>query len=136
MKRLFYMLIAVTIIFTIISNIYAASGKDSPSIIVDTPKVKMSKKAQVIIKGENFMPGQEVRILFTDADGVKTDIGNSLKPSPVADQNGSFNTTWSCGRYISKKLVKKGVSTLTITDVNYILITEGFVAFYIEGKAK
>jgi hypothetical protein len=42
-------------------------------------------------------------------------------------------TTWSCGRYIARKLVKEGAYTITVTDSDYNVLAHAPVAFY---KAK
>ena len=80
-----------------------------PVVVVATPRVKMSNKAEVIIMGTGFQPGQEVRLLFTAVDEVQSDIGYALKPEPVAGKTGEWITTWRCGRLIKKKLIKEAL---------------------------
>jgi hypothetical protein len=108
------------------SQVFASENK--PLVEVAGP-VKMDKKAKVTINGKGFRPGQEVIILLTDKNGVKTDIGYALKPAPKADDSGVWTTTWSCGRFISKKLVKKGEHRLTVTDSDYNPLAHGTVSF-------
>jgi len=110
----------------------AAKSEPGPTVVVVTPRVKMSKKATITIKGTGFKPGQEVELLFTAVDGVQSDIGYALKPKPVADKTGTWVTTWSCGRFISKKLIKEGTYTITVTDVDYNSLAEAPVAFFAE----
>ena len=107
----------------------AVSGEPGPTVMVGTPVVKMSKKATAVIMGTGFKPGQEVRILLTTWDGVRSDVGYALKPEPVANELGAWVTTWSCGRFIAKKLVKEGAYTLTVTDAEYNPIAHAPIAF-------
>jgi len=102
-------------------------------VVVANPNVKMSKKAIITIVGTGFKPGQEVSLLFTTTDGVQADIGYALKPQPKANNIGAWVSTWSCGRYISKKLIKEGAYTITVADSDYNILAHTPVAFY---KAK
>lgn len=108
-------------------------GKSDAKLIVDTPTVTMSKKATVGLSGQGFKPGEEVVILFTAVDGVVSDIGFALDPQPVADEAGAWTTTWKCGRFISKKLIKEGTYTLKAAAADYNILAEATVAF-ISGK--
>jgi len=107
----------------------AVASEPGPTVMVGTPVVKMSKKATAVIMGTGFKPGQEVRILLTTWDGVRSDVGYALKPEPVANELGAWVTTWSCGRFIAKKLVKEGAYTLTVTDAEYNPIAHAPIAF-------
>ncbi|TET87206.1 MAG: hypothetical protein E3J46_06725 [Desulfobacteraceae bacterium] len=130
MKKGIYLMIGA---FFIVGLLGCASigtkGGPSPKVTVITPTVKLSKKATITIKGAGFKPGQEVAILFTAIDGVQSDIDYTLKPKPVADKTGAWLTTWSCGRFVSKKLIKEGTYTLMITDVDYNQIAKAKVTF-------
>ena len=114
----------------------ALAGDLAAKVMAANPYVKMDGKATVTIVGTGFKPGQEVSLLFATADGVQTDIGYSLKPAPKANKIGSWVTTWSCGRFIKKKLITKGAYAITVTDSDYNVITHAPVAFYAEKKAK
>ncbi|MBW1696605.1 MAG: hypothetical protein JRH18_13860 [Deltaproteobacteria bacterium] len=105
---------------------------DKPPIVVATPMVKMEKGAEVTIMGWNFTSGQELSILYTDPNGVTADIESSLMTPPVANKNGEWATTWKCGRYISKKLIKEGVTTIQVTDKDYNLLAHDSIAFYVK----
>ena len=113
----------------------AAAVEPGPTVMAGTPVVKMSKKSVVVIMGTGFKPGQEVRILFTTRDGVRADIGYALKPQPVANKVGAWATTWKCGRFVRKKLIKQGAYTLTVTDAEYNPIAHAPVAF-VKAKKK
>lgn len=100
-----------------------------PTVDVVSP-VKMSKKATVTIKGQGFKPGQEVNLVFTSKDGIQSDIGYALKPAPKVDESGTWSTTWNCGRFISKKLVKAGTPyKIAVTDGEYNPLAHTFVTF-------
>ena len=95
-----------------------------------TPMVPLDKKATAVIMGTGFQPGQEVYLLITDANGVQSDIEYALKPLPKADATGAWSTTWSCGRYVQKKLVKAGAYVITVTDTKYEPLASVPVTFY------
>ena len=78
----------------------------------------------------------ENRLLFTDADGVKTDIGYALEPEPLPNKVGAWATTWSFGTFVRRKLIKEGASAITVTDTEYNVIAHAPVAFYEEKKEK
>ena len=113
-----------------------APGAPGPVVMVANPYVKLDSKAKVTIVGNGFEPGQEVSLLFTSADGVQADIGYALKPAPKANKIGAWVTTWSCGRFVKKKLITKGAYKITVTDSDYNAIDHAPVAFYAEKKAK
>ncbi len=104
-------------------------GKGAQKLIVETPIVTMSKKAKVGLSGQGFKPGEEVAILLTAVDGVVSDIGFALDPQPVADKSGAWTTTWKCGRFIQKKLIKAGTYTLKAADADYNVLAEATVTF-------
>ena len=104
-------------------------GKSSAQLEVVTPEVALSKKATVDLKGTGFSPNQEVALLFVDVNGVTSDIGFAVDPQPVADENGAWTTTWKCGRFISKKLIKAGDYTVKAADEDYNVLAEATVTF-------
>jgi len=142
MKREIYGLLAVIVVVGLVGCASMGLGtkeakeglaEPGPTVIVATPMVKMDKKATMSIMGTGFKPGQELNLLITTTDGVQSDIGHALKPSPVVNETGAWTTTWSCGRYIAKKLIKEGAYTITVTDSEYNTLAHTPVAFY---KAK
>lgn len=145
MRKLLYGLMAVIMVFGLMGcatmktgtqDAITAPAKPGPTVVVANPNVKMSSKAKVTIVGTAFKPGQEVRLLFTTADGVQADIGYALKPKPKANKIGAWVTTWSCGRYIKKKLIKVGAYSITVADTDYNILAHTPVAFYKEKKKK
>jgi len=145
MRKVVYGLMAVIMVFGLVGCAtmgpgktgaeegLAAQSKPGPTVVVASPNVKMGSKAKITIVGTGFNPGQEVSLLFTTTDGVQADIGYALKPQPKANKIGAWVTTWSCGRYVKKKLIKEGAYAITVADSEYNIIAHAPVAFY---KAK
>jgi len=147
MKKIFGCMIAVILVVGLMgitgSNFLGPNESIAaePVLSTATPLVKMSKKSKVVIMGSGFKPGQEVRILFTSPDGLQSDIGYALKPTPKADKTGSWATTWSAGRYVGRKLIKGGAYKILATDEDYNPIAHTPVFFQAakkkaKGKAK
>jgi hypothetical protein len=139
MKRVIYGLMAVIVVVSLVGCTTMGFGtkeakeglaEPGPTMMVATPMVKMDKKANMSIMGTGFKPGQEVSLLITTMDGLQSDIAYYLKPQPVANATGAWMTTWSCGRYISKKLVTEGAYTITVTDSDYNALAHAPVVFY------
>lgn len=94
--------------------------KEPASVVMAAPSVAtLGKKVSVILMGSGFEPEKEIRILFTDAEGMQTDIGYALTPEPKANKAGAFSTTWECDEFIKANLVTAGVFTLTATDAQF-----------------
>lgn len=132
MKKITASLIAVFFVFALMGMLAACasrSGGMASGASVEAPQAKMSNKAEVVIKGKGFKPGQEINIVLITTDGVRTDIGYALKPAPKSDDAGSWTTTWSAGRFVSKKLVKKGANKIMIFDADYNQLAQGAVVF-------
>jgi len=131
MKKLLVGMIALVLIAGATGCATLGIGGDpAPKLIVVTPKVELSKKATVDLKGENFKPDQEVALLFIAVDGVMSDINFAVDPQPVADIDGNWTTTWKCGRFVSKKLIKAGTYTVKAADVDYNVLAEATISFY------
>jgi len=139
MKRIMYELVAVIVVVGLVGCATMGLGEKGaeealsgpgPTVMAADPMVKMDKKATMSIVGTGFKPGQELSLLITTSDGVQSDIGHALKPSPVANEAGAWVTTWSCGAYIGKKLIKEGAYTLMVTDSEYNVLAHAPVAFY------
>ena len=92
--------------------------------------VKLDSKAKISIVGSGFTPGQEISLVFTDVNGIQANIADYLKPEPTPNKSGAWYTTWSCGRYISRKLIKEGAYIITVTDRMYNPLAQAAVAFY------
>ena len=103
-----------------------------PPLVIAAMAVQMTKNAEVFIMGMGFDPGEEITILYTDPNGVTADIGTYLKPKPVANKAGEWSTTWSCGQYVSKKLIKQGIAAIQVTDSDYNLLAHDSILFYVE----
>ena len=136
MKKLIVTLAIISIMgFTLLAN-QAPAGDLAAKAVVANPYQKLDNKAKVTIVGTGFKPGQELNMLLITEDGLESDIGYYLKPAPKANKIGSWVTTWSCGRFIKKKVITKGAYTITVTDNDYNVITHAPVAFYAVKKAK
>jgi len=137
MKRLFGCMMTVILIVALpifsdfnplrLEDCLAADMK--PVLALGTPIVKADKKAEVVIMGSGFQPGQEIKLLVTYPDGMKSDIGYALKPEPKPDATGTWSTTWSAGRPVSKKLIPPGPCRITVTDGDYNPIATSVVFF-------
>ena len=146
MKKSMYALVTVIIIVSFLGC--ASMGPETggaqqpgltapnPTVVVVSPMVKMGKKTEVSIVGCGFTPGQEIKLVFKDVNGIMTNIGDDLKPELKVNENGAWHTTWSCGRLISRKLVMEGAYVLTVTDSDYTPLAQAPLAFYEEKEEK
>ncbi len=100
-----------------------------PALIIVQPHNILAKKLSVGIMGAGFREGQDICILFTDENGMETDIGESLQPTPVVGKSGAWNTTWIVDDFIKAKIVKPGVFTLTVTDDKLIPLAQAAIGF-------
>ena len=131
MKKGIYCAIAIIMALGLGVHADSASGQSSPAPLISaTPMVEMTKDAEVTILGTGFKPGEEIIILYTDPNGVVADIGYALKPEPKADTKGEWATTWDCGRYVGKKLITEGVTSITVTDSEYNILAHDSIYFY------
>ncbi len=107
--------------------------KQSASVIVATPRVEISKTAQVVLYGTGFAPKQEVLFVFKDTGGVRTVISNDvLIPAPVPNEAGAWVTAWDVGSYLS--LIKPGTIVLDVTDSSYKTLAQVPVLFFAPPK--
>ena len=94
--------------------------KEPATVVTVVPAAAtLAKKVSVVLMGSGFEADKEIRILFTDAEGMQTDIGYALTPEPKTNKAGAFSTTWACDEFIKAKLVAEGVFTLTATDAQF-----------------
>jgi len=124
----------ITMIIVVLSlgvNTPAVFAKSAVTPLISaTSNVKMEKNTKVLIEGSGFRPGQLIILVYTDPNGVLTNIGYALKPTPVADSKGEWSTTWNCWRYIRKKIINEGVSSIIATDDEYNIIAHDSVYFH------
>jgi len=109
-------------------------GKANPTVTVVTPVAELHKNTDIVIMGTGFESEQEVRLVVTTVDGIRSDIGARLKPEPIANESGAWITVWDCNRFVGKKLLAEGVFTITATDNEYYTLAYASVAFYDVGK--
>ena len=146
MKKLLYALLTVTITVSLIgcasTDNKSGSAKQpaftaqTPTVVVASPMIKLDKGAKISIVGAGFTPGQEISLVFTDVNGIQANIADYLKPEPMPNKSGAWYTTWSCGRYIQRKLIKEGAYVITVTDRMYTPLAQAAVAFYEEEEKK
>jgi hypothetical protein len=131
MKKTMSIITAVIFLFIGCSSMGTGKGQEGgmkPSVELAGP-VKLDKKAKTVIQGKGFKPGQELYVVFTDKNAIESDIGYALKPEPKADDAGNWSSTWSCGQFVAKKLVKEGEFKLTVTDMDYNPLASTMVKF-------
>lgn len=121
MKHSVQIFLAMVLVLGIIGCATAEKKPDWPGTLeVLTPSLDLSKKeTDVKLKGTGFTPDQEIMVLITDVDGIRTDVGWALDPEPKADANGAWETTWDASRFVQRKLVKAGEYVITVTDADY-----------------
>ena len=121
MRHLTQIALVMVLVFGMIGCATADKKPDWPGTLeILTPVVNMSnKESDIKLKGTGFTPDQEVMILFTDANGIRTDVGWAVDPQPKADANGAWETTWDAKRFMQKKLIKEGEYTISVTDAEY-----------------
>jgi hypothetical protein len=131
MKKLWVAMATMVLIVGLVgcSTFGSGESKPAPQLVVVTPEVALDKKATVDLQGLNFKPGLEVALLFIAVDGVTSDIGFAVDPQPVADQTGTWATTWNCGLFFSKKLIKAGAYTIKAADDDYNVLAEATINF-------
>jgi len=103
-----------------------------PKIAV-TPMANLVKTETISIMGSGFAPGKEVRILYTDPNGITADLESYLNPKPSVRNDGTFYAVWKCGRYVSKKMIRPGVTSIRVVDDDYNLLAHASIAFFKDG---
>ncbi len=97
--------------------------------------VLMVPTVSIDIIGTGFEAGQELRLLYTDAEGMQTDIGYALKPEVKANNSGAFFTTWSGAEFLKAKLITEGAKTITVTNSEFKPLAETNIFFKEAPKA-
>ena len=113
----------------------AVKKEPAPTVALGMPATTLGKKVSVDILGAGYDPGEEVRILFTDNDGMQTDIGYALEPAPKANKAGAWITTWAVDEFIKAQLVTEGAFTLTVTNNEFKPLAQTAIAFKAAPKA-
>lgn len=113
----------------------AVKKEPAAEVAVASPVVAMAKKLKIDIIGAGFETDEEVRVLFTDADGMQTDIGYALEPAPKGNKSGAWVTTWTVDEFIKAGLVKPGVYTLLVTTNEFKPIAQTAIVFQEAPKA-
>ncbi len=108
---------------------FSFAGGGNPSLVVVTPEIDLAKDTKVKFKGTGFTPGEKVSVLFTDVNGIPTDIEYALKPKPKADANGDWETTWNAKRFMQRKLIKAGEYNVSADDADYNVLDSKTIKF-------
>ncbi len=125
MKKLITFL---TLASTLLLSACLTMTPSDPKLVVEGT-LALDEKGVVELIGSGFAPNTPITLLFTTADGVESDIGYAVEPAPIADANGDWQTTWSYGRFVKKKLVAAGDFTLLATDADFNPLAIGIVSF-------
>ncbi len=104
--------------------------RGTAAVVAVSPQIsEIAPKSTIDIMGSGFNPDEEVRILYTDAEGMQTDIGYALEPAPKASKSGAWLTTWQCEEFIKAKLVTDGAFELVVTDNEFKPLAKTYVFF-------
>ncbi len=128
MKRFLAVILtlAVATLFVGCANL-GAKAKPNYEVSVAGP-AKLDKKGHIEISGKGFSPQSNI-VLLLNAGGIKSDIGDALKPTPVADADGAWKTTWSYGRMVKKKIIKAGSYNIDVVNEDYEKMTSVSISF-------
>lgn len=103
----------------------------SPVLAVDKAMAPMDSKGSVQLMGAGFKPGQQINILFTSKEGSVSNVSWAIKPEPVPNDQGTWSTTFTYGRYVSRKMVEPGQAyVITVTDGDYNFLCQVPIGFY------
>ncbi len=117
-----------------------AASVPVPSVSIIPQVVPLTKTTEVVIMGFNFTHSKEVRILFTDLAGAKTDLGDKLDPNTVVSNGrGAWVVKWtkdSFNEIITGKLLQADVYGIEVTDADYKVLASVPVCFYDPAAAR
>ncbi len=131
MKNLTRIFLIMVLVFGITGCATTEKKPDWPGTLeILTPVLDLAnKETDVKLKGTGFTPDQEIIVLYTDGDGIRTDVGWALDMAPKADANGVWEVTWDAKRVVQKKLIKEGEYMITVADADYNEIDSKMVKF-------
>lgn len=92
---------------------FATAG--GPKLNISPDSVEYKKGVEVTISGEGFEPKQEVGLNITMGE-VLSDVSFMVKPRPIADEQGKFESVWKLNREIRRKLLLPGSHTIEAVD--------------------
>jgi len=130
MKR-FLAIFALFAVATVLTGCAGMNSKaETINYKVSVPGIaKLDKKGSIEISGSDFKPGANIVLIFNSADGIKSDLSGSLKPTPVADAAGNWKTSWAYGRMVKKKVINAGSYKVDVTNDDYETLTSTMVTF-------
>lgn len=106
---------------------FGTKAKSNYEVSVAGP-AKLDKKGSIEISGKGFAPNSTI-VLLLNAGDIKSDIGDALKPAPVADAAGAWKTTWSYGRMVKKKIITAGAYNIDVANEDYEKMASVSVSF-------
>jgi hypothetical protein len=123
--------LAATILLAVATLFSGCAGMNSTmdyKVFAASP-AKLDTKGSIEISGIGFHAGDNIVLLFNSADGIKSDLSGSLKPSPVADAAGNWKTTWGYGRMVKKKIISAGSYKIDVVNNDYEKLASVSVTF-------
>lgn len=119
MKRFFTAIVFLAVATLVVGCANFASKAEKSNYEVSVAgSAQLASKGKIEISGKGFVPNSNI-VLLLNAGDVKSDIGDALKPAPVADATGEWKTTWSYGRMVKKKIIKAGDYTVDVVNEDY-----------------
>ena len=140
MKKLKVPLLLLVVLALLVGGVgtLAASPTKSnptPTLVIEPSHIlKLGSGTKVAIMGSGYEPGQEIRILITQSDGSKSDIGAQLDPEPVANDDGVWGTAWTVGRFSHKKIAAAGIYVMMACDTSYNVLATAPFGYYDSKK--
>ena len=108
---------------------FGTANAAGPQLTFGASQIDLAKETKINVKGTGFNPGQKLIIIFTDANGVLTDIEHSIEPAPVANDKGEWSTTFNAKDFIKKKLIKAGEHMFKVADSEYNVLASASLKF-------
>jgi hypothetical protein len=100
------------------------AGGSGPSLVASPAAVAIDRKAQIVVMGSGFEPGQEISVLFEDNYGA-LGVLDEVK----ANERGSWAMVWTLGRYTRRGIIKEGAFAIMAADSDYNVLASCPVGF-------
>ncbi len=135
MKKLKFFLISLTVLALLVvgvGTLTAAPSESNPAptlVIGDSNVLKLHKSSQVYVMGSGYEPGMEIRIVISQKDGTRSDVGSALASDGiVANDDGVWGTTFTAGRYM--RIAKADMYVMMACDSNYNVLATAPFGYY------
>ena len=94
-----------------------------PNLVVTPMIVPLDGDSQVILAGSGFEPGQEISVFIRDPRyGALSDLRGLVDPEPLVNEQGSWASAWTFGRYISRGIFTEGLYQIWVADENGVAL--------------